>query len=65
MGGLAIVFPSGYLCDFLGAKLLVFYGAVLNVLGSLITPFIAQNFGKWALITVRFLMGAGQVNLKY
>lgn len=62
MGGLVIVLPGGYLCNYFGAKRLVFYGAILNVVGSLITPFIARNFATWALITIRFLMGAGQVS---
>ena len=59
-GGLAIVIPGTYLCDRFGAKKVVLYGAIINVLGTFLTPFFAINFHPYALVVLRFLMGCGQ-----
>lgn len=59
-GGLAIVMPGSYLCDWMGARNLVFVGALINVVGSFITPAVARHLGSIALIFVRFVMGCGQ-----
>ncbi|CAD5220082.1 unnamed protein product [Bursaphelenchus okinawaensis] len=62
-GGLFMVIPGGYLCDRFGPKQIVFIGAVINVLGTMLSPEIVRHFGAWALIFVRILMGCGQVVL--
>uniref|UniRef100_A0A914DR20 Major facilitator superfamily (MFS) profile domain-containing protein n=1 Tax=Acrobeloides nanus TaxID=290746 RepID=A0A914DR20_9BILA len=59
-GGLAIVIPGSYLCDRFGAKKVVLIGAMVNVIGTFITPSVAKFFGAWALILLRFIMGCGQ-----
>ncbi|KAE9550582.1 hypothetical protein FO519_006209 [Halicephalobus sp. NKZ332] len=59
-GGLAIVIPGTYLCDRLGAKKVVLYGAIINVLGTFLTPFFAINFHPYYLVILRFIMGCGQ-----
>ncbi|KAI1732909.1 major facilitator superfamily domain-containing protein [Ditylenchus destructor] len=60
VGQLAIVMPGSYLCDRFGARNLVFAGAVVNVIGSFGTPFVARSMGGIALIILRFIMGCGQ-----
>ncbi|KAI1726444.1 major facilitator superfamily domain-containing protein [Ditylenchus destructor] len=60
VGQLAIVMPGSYLCDRFGARNLVFAGAVVNVIGSFGTPFVARTLGGIALIILRFIMGCGQ-----
>ncbi|CAD5226973.1 unnamed protein product [Bursaphelenchus xylophilus] len=62
-GGLFMVIPGGYLCDRFGPKQLVFIGAVINVVGTIMSPEIVRYFGAWALIFIRILMGCGQVVL--
>jgi len=59
-GGLAIVIPGTYLCDRFGAKKVVLYGAIINVIGTFITPFFAINFHPYFLVALRFVMGCGQ-----
>jgi MFS family permease len=63
LGGLIAALPSGYLCDRYGPREVVFYGALLNVLGTVLTPLITKEMGSIALTVVRFLMGCGQVIL--
>uniref|UniRef100_A0A183BXT6 MFS domain-containing protein n=1 Tax=Globodera pallida TaxID=36090 RepID=A0A183BXT6_GLOPA len=63
LGGLLIILPGSYLCDWLGPTRLVFYGALVNVFGTFVTPFVAQHLSAVALIVVRFLMGCGQVKI--
>nr|CAD2199730.1 unnamed protein product [Meloidogyne enterolobii] len=60
LGGLIIILPGSFLCDWLGPTQLVFYGALLNVIGTFLTPFIARQMKPMALAFVRFLMGCGQ-----
>ncbi len=59
-GGLFIVMPGSYLCDRFGSRLVVFYGAAINVIGTFLTPLVARQFGSMALIALRFVMGCGQ-----
>ncbi|KAL3093197.1 hypothetical protein niasHT_022647 [Heterodera trifolii] len=62
LGGLLIILPGSFLCDWLGPTHLVFYGALLNVFGTFFTPFVVRHLGSVAFLVVRFLMGCGQVN---
>ncbi|KHN74125.1 putative transporter C02C2.4 [Toxocara canis] len=59
-GGLFVVIPGSYLCDRFGATHVVQGGAIINVIGSLLTPLISRAVGAYALMFVRFLMGCGQ-----
>uniref|UniRef100_F1L3P5 Transporter n=1 Tax=Ascaris suum TaxID=6253 RepID=F1L3P5_ASCSU len=59
-GGLFVVIPGSYLCDRFGATNVVQSGAIINVIGSLLTPTISRTLGAYALMIVRFLMGCGQ-----
>uniref|UniRef100_A0A914YUF2 Major facilitator superfamily (MFS) profile domain-containing protein n=1 Tax=Panagrolaimus superbus TaxID=310955 RepID=A0A914YUF2_9BILA len=59
-GGLAIVIPGSYLCDRFGAKNVVLIGAVVNVIGTFLTPFVASTMHAYALVALRFIMGCGQ-----
>uniref|UniRef100_A0A915P1G5 MFS domain-containing protein n=2 Tax=Meloidogyne TaxID=189290 RepID=A0A915P1G5_9BILA len=49
LGGLIIILPGSFLCDWLGPTQLVFYGALLNVIGTFLTPFIARQMKPMAL----------------
>lgn len=60
LGGLVIILPGSYLCDWLGPTRLVFYGALLNVIGTFITPVVVRDLGAIPLAVVRFVMGCGQ-----
>lgn len=60
LGGLLIILPGSYLCDWLGPTKLVFHGALLNVIGTFVTPIVARQLGPVALAVLRFLMGCGQ-----
>ena len=51
---------AALLIDWLGATRVVLAGAIVNVIGTLLTPFVAQNLGPYVLLIVRFFMGAGQ-----
>ncbi|KAH7725442.1 major facilitator superfamily transporter [Aphelenchoides avenae] len=59
-GGLAIVMPGSYLCDWFGARSLVLVGAMINVIGTFATPVVARTMGSMALAALRFVMGCGQ-----
>ncbi|VDK70161.1 unnamed protein product [Gongylonema pulchrum] len=48
------------MCDWLGATRTVQAGAVVNVVGSLLTPYVSRNVGALGVIIIRFLMGCGQ-----
>lgn len=61
-GGLAIVIPGTYFCDRFGARNVVLYGAIVNVLGTFMTPFFASNLHAYFLVALRFIMGCGQVS---
>ncbi|CEF60808.1 Sialin [Strongyloides ratti] len=60
LGGLFSVIPGAYLCTKFGSKYVVFWGAVLNVAGTFLTPLTARYLGPYAVIVVRFIMGTGQ-----
>lgn len=47
----------------MGAKRLVLYGAIINVVGTFATPTVASYFGAVPLVMLRFIMGFGQVCL--
>ncbi|GMR47405.1 hypothetical protein PMAYCL1PPCAC_17600, partial [Pristionchus mayeri] len=60
VGGLVITFATEYLDRKLGSSRTVLYGAALNVVGTMASPWVAANLGPIALTVVRFIMGAGQ-----
>ncbi|KAK0413147.1 hypothetical protein QR680_006624 [Steinernema hermaphroditum] len=60
-GSLLSVFVTSRLCDRFGAKHLITFGVVVNVLGSLLTPVVAVFFPRYEIVCiVRFLMGFAQ-----
>ncbi|PIO54028.1 hypothetical protein TELCIR_24617, partial [Teladorsagia circumcincta] len=44
----------------MGAKRLVLYGAIINVLGTFATPTVASYLGAIPMVILRFVMGFGQ-----
>lgn len=50
----------GYLCDWIGPAHTVQSGAVINIIGSVTTPYISRELGVMGVIIIRFLMGCGQ-----
>ncbi|EJW81304.1 major facilitator superfamily transporter [Wuchereria bancrofti] len=60
IGSLLVVFPGSYLCDWIGPTYTVQGGAIINVIGSVTTPYISRNVGVIGVIIIRFLMGCGQ-----
>ncbi|CAG9540192.1 unnamed protein product [Cercopithifilaria johnstoni] len=60
VGGLFIVFPGSYLCDWIGPAHTVQSGAIINIIGSITTPYISRKIGVMGVIIIRFLMGCGQ-----
>ncbi|PIC28144.1 hypothetical protein B9Z55_020157 [Caenorhabditis nigoni] len=62
VGGLVATLCSEFLNRYIGPTRTVFYGAVVNVLGTFVTPFVASttNFGTMPIMFLRFLMGFGQ-----
>ncbi|VIO87631.1 Major Facilitator Superfamily protein [Brugia malayi] len=60
VGSLLVVFPGSYLCDWIGPTYTVQGGAIINVIGSITTPYISRNVGVIGVIIIRFLMGFGQ-----
>ncbi|KAI6223059.1 Sialin [Aphelenchoides fujianensis] len=63
LGGLVAALPSGYFCDRWGPRTAVFWGAVINVIGTIITPVTTREMGALVLTSIRFMMGVGQVVL--
>ncbi|KAI6238161.1 putative transporter C02C2.4 [Aphelenchoides fujianensis] len=63
LGGLVAALPSGYFCDRWGPRTAVFWGAVINVIGTIITPVTTREMGALVLTSIRFMMGVGQVIL--
>ncbi|KAJ1348313.1 hypothetical protein KIN20_003589 [Parelaphostrongylus tenuis] len=59
-GGLIATFVTEGLNRCMGAKRLVLYGAIINVLGTFATPTVASYFGSIPMIVLRFIMGFGQ-----
>lgn len=47
----------------MGAKRLVLYGAIINVLGTFATPAVATYLGAVPMVVLRFVMGFGQVSV--
>jgi len=62
VGGLVAIPPISYLCDRFGATFVVLVGSIVNVIGSLITPFVSIELGANYLMIVRFVMGVGQIS---
>ncbi|CAB3398457.1 unnamed protein product [Caenorhabditis bovis] len=62
VGGLAATLFSEKLIRCVGSTKTVLYGAIANVLGTFVTPFVASHseLGTSPLIMVRFIMGFGQ-----
>lgn len=46
-----------------GPKRLILYGAVINVVGTFLTPYMASEWEAIHVIALRFIMGFGQVSL--
>ncbi|KAI6224931.1 putative transporter C02C2.4 [Aphelenchoides besseyi] len=63
LGGLVAALPSGWFCDRYGPRDVVFYGALFNVIGTIVTPVTTRELGASVLTSIRFLMGVGQVVL--
>ncbi len=62
-GGLLSTIPAGWLADRYGPKNLCLGSVMVNVIGTMITPFVAEHAGYLGLFAVRFVMGFGQVKL--
>ncbi|VDP16682.1 unnamed protein product [Onchocerca flexuosa] len=60
VGSLVVIFPGSYLCDWIGPAHTVQSGAIINIIGSMITPYISLKIGVTGVIVIRFLMGCGQ-----
>uniref|UniRef100_A0A0N5AQK4 MFS domain-containing protein n=1 Tax=Syphacia muris TaxID=451379 RepID=A0A0N5AQK4_9BILA len=60
IGTLLIVIPGTYLIDTFGATFVVQFGAVVNAIGTFLTPVTSEFLGPYALLFIRFCMGAGQ-----
>uniref|UniRef100_A0A1I7ZTC4 MFS domain-containing protein n=1 Tax=Steinernema glaseri TaxID=37863 RepID=A0A1I7ZTC4_9BILA len=60
VGGLAVIIPGGLLCEKYGARFVVFWGAVINAVGTVMTPSVAYLLGPYAVMVLRFIMGCGQ-----
>ncbi|VDK89147.1 unnamed protein product [Litomosoides sigmodontis] len=60
VGGLLVVFPGSYLCDWIGPANTVQSGAIINIIGSMTTPYVSREVGVMGVIIIRFLMGCGQ-----
>uniref|UniRef100_A0A158P6L8 MFS domain-containing protein n=1 Tax=Angiostrongylus cantonensis TaxID=6313 RepID=A0A158P6L8_ANGCA len=59
-GGLIATLITERLNRCMGAKRLVLYGAIVNVLGTFATPTVASFFGPIPMVVLRFIMGFGQ-----
>ncbi|CAJ0601854.1 unnamed protein product [Cylicocyclus nassatus] len=59
-GGLIATLVTEKLNRWAGAKRLVLHGAVINVLGTFATPFVATQLGAIPMVILRFVMGFGQ-----
>lgn len=63
LNGCSFTIPTafqGYMCDWMGATHTVQGGAIVNVIGSMLTPYISREAGPIGVIIIRFLMGCGQ-----
>ncbi|PIO60980.1 transporter, major facilitator family protein [Teladorsagia circumcincta] len=59
-GGLLATLVTENLNRWMGAKRLVLYGAIINVLGTFATPAVASYLGAIPMVILRFVMGFGQ-----
>ncbi|VDM60409.1 unnamed protein product [Angiostrongylus costaricensis] len=59
-GGLIATLITERLNRCMGAKRLVLYGAIVNVLGTFATPTVVSFFGPIPMVVLRFIMGFGQ-----
>ncbi|WKY07616.1 hypothetical protein Q1695_007239 [Nippostrongylus brasiliensis] len=59
-GGLLATLVTEKLNRWIGAKRLVLYGAIINVLGTFATPAVASYLGAVPMVMLRFVMGFGQ-----
>ncbi|VDP12549.1 unnamed protein product [Heligmosomoides polygyrus] len=60
-GGLVATLVTEVILNrWMGAKRLVLYGAIINVVGTFATPTVASYFGAVPLVMLRFIMGFGQ-----
>ncbi|XGW25359.1 hypothetical protein V3C99_006635 [Haemonchus contortus] len=59
-GGLLATLVTENLNRWMGAKRLVLYGAIINVLGTFATPTVASYLGAVPMVILRFVMGFGQ-----
>ncbi|KAK5977558.1 Transporter major facilitator family protein, partial [Trichostrongylus colubriformis] len=59
-GGLLATLVTEKLNRWMGAKRLVLYGAIINVLGTFATPTVASYLGAVPMVILRFVMGFGQ-----
>ncbi|CAI5437737.1 unnamed protein product [Caenorhabditis angaria] len=60
IGAFIAVFISEYLSKKMGPKNLLSFGLILNIIGSILTPFIAFSFRHYLLIVaIRSIMGFG------
>ncbi|KAK0398401.1 hypothetical protein QR680_002576 [Steinernema hermaphroditum] len=60
VGGLVVIIPGGLLVEKYGARFVVFWGAVVNAVGTVMTPSVAYLLGPYAVMVLRFIMGCGQ-----
>uniref|UniRef100_A0A915Q645 Major facilitator superfamily (MFS) profile domain-containing protein n=1 Tax=Setaria digitata TaxID=48799 RepID=A0A915Q645_9BILA len=60
VGSLFVVLPGSYLCNWIGPTHTVQVGAIINIIGSVMTPYISREVGVIGVIITRFLMGCGQ-----
>ncbi|KAM3725341.1 putative transporter slc-17.3 [Dirofilaria immitis] len=60
VGSLFVILPGSYLCDWIGPAHTVQGGAIINIIGSIITPYISRKIGVIGVIIIRFFMGCGQ-----
>ncbi|UMM11677.1 hypothetical protein L5515_000844 [Caenorhabditis briggsae] len=60
IGAFIAVFPSEFLAKKLGPKHLLSFALILNIIGSILTPFVAIYFKTYILIFgIRMIMGFG------
>ncbi|MCP9265538.1 hypothetical protein DINM_020866 [Dirofilaria immitis] len=54
VGSLFVILPGSYLCDWIGPAHTVQGGAIINIIGSIITPYISRKIGVIGVIIIRF-----------
>jgi ACS family sodium-dependent inorganic phosphate cotransporter len=53
--------PGGMLADNYGGKATLGLGMLCSSIGTILTPFVARNYGPTALIVLRLIIGLAQV----